>query len=137
MHGMRFQNGQPFRSNFTNMYYSPISVPIPVHIPNVHGLLEGETAVADHTMPVAQGFSSPHNETKQDQNEWSNLNTLVNIASATFSNVEPPERSPKATINDYRRRNCHVQCKGFTKLCKGLCFQYLNLYKNVMQLEIL
>lgn len=96
MHGTHFQNAQPFRSNFTNMYYLPISVPVPVHIPNVRGLLEGETAVADHTMPVAQGFSSPQNKKKQDQNEWSNLNTLVNIASATFSNAEPPERSPQS-----------------------------------------
>lgn len=98
MHGMHFQNPQPFRSNFTNMYYPPFSVPVPVHIPDVHGLLEGETAVADHTMPFAQGFSSPQNEKKQDQNEWSNLhvNTLVNIASATFSNAEPPERSPQS-----------------------------------------
>ena len=32
------------------MYFPPISVPMPVHVPNVHGSLEGETGV---------GFSSP------------------------------------------------------------------------------
>lgn len=91
MHGMQFQNAQPFPSNFANMYYPPISVPMPVHIPNVHASLEGETGLAGHTIPDAQGFSSPQNEKKQDQNEWSNLNTLVKIASATLSNVELPE----------------------------------------------
>ena len=78
------------------MCYPPISVPMPVHIQNTHGFLKGETAVADHTMPVARGFSSPQNEKKEDQNEWSNLNTLVNIASATFSNAEAPEQSPQS-----------------------------------------
>lgn len=47
-------------------------------------------------MPVAQGFSRPQNEKKEGQKEWSNLNKLVNIASATFSNAEPPERSPQS-----------------------------------------
>ena len=73
------------------MYYPPISVPMPVHIPNVYGSLEGETGVAGHTMPVAQGFSSPQNEKKQDQNEWSNLKT-------TLSNVERWSEAPKATL---------------------------------------
>ena len=80
-----------FKTHNLFLVISRISFPIPVHIPNVHGSLEGETGIAGHTMPVAQGFSSPQNEKKQDQNEWSNLNTLVNIASATLSNAEPPE----------------------------------------------
>ena len=96
MHGMQFENAQPFRSDFTNMYYPPISVPMPVHIPDVHSSLEGETAMAGHTMPGAQEFSNPQNGKKQDQNQWSDLNTLVNIASTTLSNAVPPERSPQS-----------------------------------------
>ena len=85
-----------FKTHNLFLVISQISFPMPVHIPNVHGSLEGETGVSSHTMPVAQGFSSPQNEKKQDQNEWSNLNTLVNIASATLSNAELPEQSPQS-----------------------------------------
>lgn len=59
VHGMHFQNGQPFPSTVKNMYYPLISVPMPVHIPNVHGLLEGKLPLQITQCQLLKGFLDP------------------------------------------------------------------------------